>query len=58
MSTLWCTVCGEETAHEAVPCQDGHGGDCPEVVCVGCGYVAVIGAVVEPTPSRPAASAA
>ena len=48
MVTHWCTVCAAETEYEAVPCQDGHGGDCPDLLCVECGYVIVVAGVVEP----------
>ncbi|MBO4209247.1 hypothetical protein [Micromonospora echinofusca] len=34
---LYCEDCGAETLFETPPCQDGHGADCPELVCTGCG---------------------
>ncbi|MFB9236211.1 hypothetical protein ACFFWC_11740 [Plantactinospora siamensis] len=48
MSTreLPCDICAELMLFEAPPCEDGHGGDCPELACVGCGTVMLIG----PTP--------
>ena len=34
---LPCDGCGTVTRFEAPPCPDGHGADCPELVCTGCG---------------------
>jgi hypothetical protein len=36
-----CSSCGEEREFEAPPCIDGHGCDCPELVCVSCGEALV-----------------
>ena len=36
-----CAVCGTAVPHELVECVDGHGEDCPDVVCTACGTVAV-----------------
>jgi hypothetical protein len=47
VSLRWCTVCAAEAVLEGVPCADGHGGDCPELVCRECGYVLVLGAVFD-----------
>ena len=44
-----CGPCGGPVAVEVVPCVDGHGQDCPDVVCTGCGGVSV-SAVVPSTP--------
>jgi hypothetical protein len=41
----WCGSCGEETVFEPPPCVDGHGPDCPELLCVDCGLAVVIGRV-------------
>lgn len=58
-SLRWCTVCAAEAVLEVVPCADGHGGDCPELVCRECGYVLVLGAVLDdPDCSGSAASSA
>lgn len=46
----WCSVCARVTLVEPVPCADGHGADCPEVICVECGYVAVVGLVLDEMP--------
>ena len=37
-----CGECGP-TGFEVVECVDGHGADCPERVCTGCGAVLVVG---------------
>jgi hypothetical protein len=36
-----CSSCGEERDFEAPPCADGHGCDCPELVCRTCGAALV-----------------
>ena len=53
MTTIvrYCSVCVDARAFETVPCGDGHGSDCPELVCVDCGYVAVVGIVEESSPA-------
>ena len=33
----WCSTCATEAAFEQPACVDGHGADCPELVCVLCG---------------------
>lgn len=40
-----CPVCGVALPHELVECVDGHGEDCPDRVCTGCGGVLVTGHV-------------
>ncbi len=42
-----CSVCGSARTFEPVPCEDGHGVDCPEVLCVECGYVVSLGVVAD-----------
>ena len=37
-----CAECGP-IGFEAVECVDGHGRDCPDLVCTGCGAVLVVG---------------
>ncbi|WP_175084517.1 hypothetical protein [Candidatus Frankia nodulisporulans] len=44
---LDCVVCGDERSFERPPCLDGHGADCPEWACTGCGSAVLIG----PTPN-------
>lgn len=39
----WCTTCEDDVAFEQPGCMDGHGGDCPEWVCVQCGDAVLIG---------------
>ncbi|MCZ7418199.1 MULTISPECIES: hypothetical protein [unclassified Micromonospora] len=34
---LHCDICGSIQPFEAPPCVDGHGADCPERACAGCG---------------------
>jgi hypothetical protein len=52
----WCPCCRDERFFETPPCPDGHGADCPERVCVGCGTAVWIGPLlpverqVEPVP--------
>jgi hypothetical protein len=50
-SLTWrhCEICGREEGFEAPPCVDGHGGDCPDLVCVGCGTVITVDVVATPT---------
>jgi hypothetical protein len=38
-----CSTCGEQRAFEAPACADGHGSDCPELACVGCGAAIFVG---------------
>jgi hypothetical protein len=65
---LYCSTCGDDRLFERPPCRDGHGADCPERVCTGCGAAVLIGlppgsagAPAAPAvsgPARPAPSAA
>jgi hypothetical protein len=45
-----CSSCGEERDFESPPCPDGHGCDCPELVCVSCGQALMIDALVIAAP--------
>jgi hypothetical protein len=38
-----CPECGVAVPFELVECGDGHGEDCPDRVCTGCGLVLVTG---------------
>ena len=38
----WCSTCATEAAFEQPDCSDGHGADCPELVCVLCGDALVV----------------
>ncbi|HEY3201432.1 MAG TPA: hypothetical protein VGK55_12875 [Actinomycetes bacterium] len=42
----WCTECGD-TTFEQPPCTEGHGEDCPELVCAGCGMAYFAGSAPE-----------
>ncbi|MFJ6196273.1 hypothetical protein [Micromonospora sp. NPDC092111] len=39
---LHCDICEGVQPFEAPPCVDGHGADCPELVCTGCGAAVLI----------------
>ncbi|GAB3941785.1 hypothetical protein [Micromonospora vulcania] len=39
---LYCDVCEGVTPFAAPPCVDGHGTDCPELICARCGSAVVI----------------
>ncbi|MEH1011621.1 hypothetical protein V6U90_00610 [Micromonospora sp. CPCC 206060] len=39
---LYCDGCDADMPFEMPPCQDGHGDDCPELVCTGCGAALLI----------------
>jgi hypothetical protein len=41
--TRHCSTCDGERLFERPPCADGHGEDCPEWACVGCGMAILIG---------------
>lgn len=40
--TRHCSTCGEERLFEQPPCGDGHGADCPERACTGCGSAILV----------------
>ncbi|MGN9775555.1 hypothetical protein ACTMS0_07240 [Micromonospora sp. H33] len=44
MSTreMHCDVCEGVQPFEAPSCVDGHGTDCPELICTGCGAAVLI----------------
>ncbi|MEV4714351.1 hypothetical protein [Micromonospora sp. NPDC049374] len=44
---LYCDTCDSIQPFEAPPCVDGHGADCPERACTGCG-AAIITVVISP----------
>lgn len=39
----WCAGCSAQQLFEVPPCTDGHGHDCPDLACTGCGAAAVLG---------------
>jgi hypothetical protein len=56
--TSWCTTCRAEAAFEQPACLDdhGHGVDCPEWACVGCGEAVFVGFGLPEPAVRPARS--
>ncbi len=62
---LYCDVCEGVALFEAPPCVDGHGTDCPELICTDCGAAVVVGTFAFPVtrlaarrrqPARPRAA--
>ena len=53
---LSCPACTQPRAFERPPCPDGHGADCPERVCTGCGTALLVGATVGRLDARPGAA--
>ncbi|MEV4657691.1 hypothetical protein [Micromonospora sp. NPDC049301] len=45
---LYCDVCEGVALFEVPPCADGHGTDCPELICTGCGAAVVIATFTAP----------
>ncbi|MEH0971419.1 hypothetical protein V6U77_09830 [Micromonospora sp. CPCC 205546] len=45
---LYCDTCEGVEPFEAPPCADGHGADCPELLCTGCGAAVLFAAVTVP----------
>ncbi|MFE0592430.1 hypothetical protein [Micromonospora echinospora] len=39
---LYCDSCQGVQLFEVPPCADGHGADCPELSCTGCGAAVLI----------------
>ena len=39
----WCDGCADERPFVAPPCEDGHGADCVDLMCVDCGEAIVVG---------------
>ncbi|MEP6464176.1 MAG: hypothetical protein ABJC62_12340 [Frankiaceae bacterium] len=46
LTTRYCSGCRDECAFERPPCADDHGGDCPEWICVECGFAVLVGDVL------------
>ncbi len=42
-----CPECRDERPFEQPPCMDDHGADCPEWICVECGFAIMVGGVVD-----------
>ncbi|HWH01265.1 MAG TPA: hypothetical protein VNV66_18590 [Pilimelia sp.] len=51
---MFCATCATEMPFEAPPCGDGHDGDCPELLCRGCGAAVLVGPIVVRAWLRPA----
>jgi hypothetical protein len=49
-----CSTCGDDREFEAPPCPDGHGPECPELVCVACGTALFFGTVQSEQPRHTA----
>ncbi|MGR6321212.1 hypothetical protein Q2K19_19700 [Micromonospora soli] len=47
---LYCDTCEGVALFEAPPCVDGHGADCPELICTGCGAALLVATVSFPAP--------
>jgi hypothetical protein len=45
LEVRWCADCSAERPFEVPPCDDGHGADCPDLACTGCGAALVVGVV-------------
>ncbi|RQX03163.1 hypothetical protein [Micromonospora inaquosa] len=45
---LYCDVCEGVALFEPPPCVDGHGTDCPELICTACGAAVVVGVFAFP----------
>jgi pyruvate/2-oxoacid:ferredoxin oxidoreductase beta subunit len=43
LAVRWCAECCAEQEFEVPPCADGHGLDCPDLACTGCGAAVVLG---------------
>lgn len=41
---LYCPTCARDCLAEAPPCSDGHGEQCPDRACVGCGTALLLDA--------------
>jgi hypothetical protein len=48
----FCTTCRADVGFEQPECLDGHGGDCPELVCVACGEAFLVGFGPPEAPAR------
>ncbi|MGK5444965.1 hypothetical protein ACSNN7_24490 [Micromonospora sp. URMC 105] len=48
---LYCDTCEGVQPFETPPCVDGHGADCAELVCIGCGAAVLIATFTFHAPS-------
>lgn len=44
---LFCHDCVAERLFEQPPCDEAHGGDCPDLACTACGAGVTVGVLVE-----------
>lgn len=49
---LYCDTCEGVVLFEAPFCGDGHGADCPELVCTGCGAAVLVATITFRPPGR------
>ena len=42
LADQYCPACDAVRPVEAPPCRDGHGTDCPDRACTGCGSAAML----------------
>ncbi|MEV0003746.1 hypothetical protein AB0H28_15855 [Micromonospora sp. NPDC050980] len=49
---LYCDTCEGVVLFETPFCADGHGADCPELVCTGCGAALLVATVRFRMPTR------
>jgi hypothetical protein len=38
----WCSGCADVREFEVPDCDEGHGADCPELVCIDCGEALLV----------------
>lgn len=43
---MFCTICQEDRVFIGPGCKDGHDADCPERLCVECGFAVLVSEVV------------
>lgn len=53
-----CPTCQQLRAFEQPPCIDEHGGECPEWLCIDCGFALLVGMSVEAAAPRVIVAAA
>jgi len=44
---LFCRDCAEDRLFEQPPCDEAHGGDCPDLACTRCGAAVTVGVLAE-----------
>lgn len=56
LEVRWCSQCRADQPFEVPPCAEGHGADCPDLACTGCGSAVVAGWVTGEPAGRSAAA--